>query len=226
MEVEGAGGCLSIPYRRSKRARRLIVRLTPAQEIELVIPQKVTLTHAREFLQRSLPWINANMPRKKLRESVRDGMEISVLGNIYSVRLASSAGITYQNEGEIVVHARPGNHAIKLKEFLAMQLQQQAREIALVKAAHLNKSFSRIIVRDVKGYWGSCSPSGALTFAFQLVFAPLWILDYIVAHEVAHLIEKGHNRAFWNLTSQLCPDVKLARAWLRKHGHELNIYEI
>src|SRR5262249_22079251 len=72
--------------------------------------------------------------------------------------------------------------------------------------------------------WGSCSTSGALSFSWRLVLAPRFVLDYLAAHEVAHLLEMNHSPRFWRLLSRICPDMERAKAWLDARGTELHRY--
>ena len=82
----------------------------------------------------------------------------------------------------------------------------------------------RVTVRDTRSRWGSCSASGQLSFSWRLILAPEWILDYVVAHEVAHLAEMNHGPAFWRLVETLIGDPKPARSWLKRHGPGLHRY--
>ncbi|WGK69324.1 M48 family metallopeptidase [Candidatus Haliotispira prima] len=79
----------------------------------------------------------------------------------------------------------------------------------------------QIRVRKYKARWGCCSPNHELTFNWQLIFAPLWVIDYVVVHELTHLIEFNHSPRFWQLVEQAIPDYKQAQEWLRYCGHYL-----
>jgi len=82
----------------------------------------------------------------------------------------------------------------------------------------------RVTVRDTKSRWGSCSSTGNLSFSWRLVFAPEPVVDYVVAHEVAHLAEMNHGPRFWKLVRSLTPDTATPRAWLKRHRSELLSY--
>jgi predicted metal-dependent hydrolase len=79
-------------------------------------------------------------------------------------------------------------------------------------------------VRDPKGRWGSCSHRGRLSFSWRLILAPEWVLDYVIAHEVAHLVEMNHGPRFWRLVERLYPDSLRPREWLRRNGTRLHRY--
>jgi len=103
--------------------------------------------------------------------------------------------------------------------------QHAARELAGMvadeEAAALGVRYRRIAVRDQRTRWGSCSPSGTLSFNWRLALAPLEVLDYVVVHELCHLREPSHSRRFWRLVESRRPDWRERRAWLREHGPEL-----
>ena len=79
-------------------------------------------------------------------------------------------------------------------------------------------------MRDTRSRWGSCSARASLSFSWRLIFAPEPVLDYVVAHEVAHLVEMNHGPRFWRLVASLVPDVDKPRAWLRRHRNDLLAY--
>ena len=81
-----------------------------------------------------------------------------------------------------------------------------------------------VTVRDTTSRWGSCSASGSLNFSWRLIFAPAFVLDYLAAHEVAHLVHMNHSKKFWALTKKLCSETDSAEAWLNAHGPQLYRY--
>jgi hypothetical protein len=104
-------------------------------------------------------------------------------------------------------------------------LRKVAREEITTRALKMAKKterrIQRITVRDTRSRWGSCSSTGNLSFSWRLIFAPEEVLEYVVAHEVAHLRYMNHSEKFWNLVSYLCPNYEAAKAWLKLHGKEL-----
>jgi predicted metal-dependent hydrolase len=79
-------------------------------------------------------------------------------------------------------------------------------------------------VRDQASRWGSCSTTGVLSYSWRLILAPPFVLDYLAAHEVAHLIEMNHSRKFWRLVEGIYPRMGEAKAWLDAHGADLHRY--
>jgi len=99
--------------------------------------------------------------------------------------------------------------------------RELVRMLADEEAAALGVSYRRIEIRDQRTRWGSCSPSGTLSFNWRLVLAPFDVLDYVVVHEVCHLREPNHSPRFWRLVADRRPGWREQRAWLREHGAEL-----
>ena len=113
------------------------------------------------------------------------------------------------------------------KEAFLWWLKYEARRIcesrAAIFAEKAGMEYSGVRISSAKKRWGSCASPGRLCFAYRLVLAPLWVLDYVVAHEVSHLLHKNHGKRFWKKVEVLYPKYKNARTWLHTHGHLLNV---
>jgi predicted metal-dependent hydrolase len=112
----------------------------------------------------------------------------------------------------------------RLTDFLKRQAREALEERAFEYAARIGVKHSRITVRDTASRWGSCSSTRSLSFSWRLILAPPFVLDYVVAHEIAHLREMNHGRNFWKLVAQLIGDRAPAQKWLRDHGMALHRY--
>jgi predicted metal-dependent hydrolase len=84
----------------------------------------------------------------------------------------------------------------------------------------------RLSIRDQSSRWGSCTSAGSLSFSWRLVLAPPYVLDYLAAHEVAHLVEMNHSARFWRVVARECAHVERAKTWLDTHGNDLHRYGI
>jgi predicted metal-dependent hydrolase len=111
-----------------------------------------------------------------------------------------------------------------VQDFLVRQARADLTAASTRHAAAVGREISRITIRDVRSRWGSCSASGRLSFSWRIVMAPPWVIDYLAAHEVAHLVHLDHSHRFWSLVAELCPGYAAARQWLRRHGAELHRY--
>ena len=104
-----------------------------------------------------------------------------------------------------------------VKRETAAYIDEKARKMA----AQIGKKVNRITMKDTSSRWGSCSGKGNLNFCWRLGLAPVFVLDYIIAHEVAHLQEMNHSLRFWRVVSELCSCRSEAEIWLRRHGQSL-----
>ena len=127
-------------------------------------------------------------------------------------------------EGEIRVRGDPAHLARRVRDHLAALARDELARRARPLAAHVGCTIARVTVRDTRSRWGSCSASGNLSFSWRLIFAPEEVVDYVVAHEVAHLAEMNHGPRFWRLVERLAPGNAGPRAWLDRHRARLLSY--
>jgi hypothetical protein len=110
----------------------------------------------------------------------------------------------------------------RVRDFLKREAKSDL-DGASKRAAHeLGVAFKRVSIRDPSSRWGSCSTTGVLSYSWRLIFAPPFVLDYLAAHEAAHLIEMNHSRKFWRVVERICPHVARAKSWLDAHGSDLH----
>jgi len=125
---------------------------------------------------------------------------------------------------KMIVILPHGNDEMK-KQVLERWFRIQAREILIQRLEtikkKLNVDYKQVFIKDQKTRWGSCSSQGNLNFNYRLIMAPLPVIDYLVSHELAHLLEMNHSRRFWSLVESVCPEYKKQRQWLKEHGKEL-----
>jgi predicted metal-dependent hydrolase len=216
-----------VTIRVSPRARRLSLRVdAAARSIELVLPRRFAAETAIGFVARHRGWIAARVAAMPPPLRLADGAIVPVLGVPHRIRQVVEPGappVTIA-DGEILVRGDPAHLPRRITDHLKALARREFATRARVLAARLGKSVTRVGVRDPKSRWGSCSSTGALSFSWRLVFAPEAVVDYVVAHEVAHLVEMNHSPRFWRVVASLVPDSKTPRAWLKHHRLELLSY--
>jgi predicted metal-dependent hydrolase len=124
----------------------------------------------------------------------------------------------------LLVAGRHEHAARRLKDWLAEEAHKDLEERVGWHARKLGVRARHITLRDQTTRWGSCSANGLLTFSWRLILAPAYVLDYVAAHEVAHLLEMNHGPRFWKLVARAVPRLEEAKHWLRHEGTDLHRY--
>ncbi len=223
----GAGVGAPVSIRVSPRARRIGLRVDAAErKIELVLPQGVPAARGLRFLTKHRGWIEARLAALPPPSPFVEGAIVPVFGVPHRIRREPDSGAppVAIADGEIRVRGEPRHLARRVRDHLAMmardELGRRARDLAL----SIGRRVGRVTVRDTTSRWGSCSVRGNLSFSWRLVFAPGPVVDYVVAHEVAHLAEMNHGPRFWRLVESLAPGSATPRAWLKRHRNQLFSY--
>ena len=152
-----------------------------------------------------------------------DGAVIPLHGEAHRILISAQgpAGIR-RVDGGIVISGPVETAACRLEAWLRERARAAAVARAAVLAAAIGTPAPPVTIRDPRTRWGSCSAAGRLSLSWRLVLAPRMVLDYVVAHEIAHLRERNHGPGFWALVARLCPETTPARGWLRAHGRSLH----
>jgi predicted metal-dependent hydrolase len=216
-----------IRVRVSVRARRIAVRIDEsADAIELVVPKGVSLKTGLRFLEQQRGWLSSRLAEQPPRIPFADGAEIPVLGVPHRVRHLGPnwRGGTAIDDGAILVGGEAPHVARRVRDLLVALARRELGVRSRRLAATIEQRVTRVSVRDTKTRWGSCAASGALAFSWRLVLAPEPVLDYVVAHEVAHLVHLNHGIRFWRLVERLAPGSARHRDWLHRNRARLLRY--
>lgn len=195
-------------------------------EVTIVAPSRRALERAIEFARGETDWIARRLAEVPEAVSLRHGSLVPYMGREHLVR-ASPGGtkpVSIETGSVILVSGRPEHAPRRLLDFLKREarrvLEIRSRDFAIAIGAKPK----RITVRDTASRWGSCSQGGSISFSWRLILAPPQVLDYVVAHEIAHLREMNHGPQFWSIVHRLIGDVRRPQAWLRKNGVSLHRY--
>ncbi len=221
------GRAVEVTMRLNPRARRLIVKVHPSTgEVTVVAPSQRALDRALDFARGETPWIARQLARVPKTIPLAPGAYIPFLG-VERPILMGESGISpvWQDEdGTIRVSGRAEHAPRRLLDFLKREARRTLEARSVAFAARIGARPRRIAVRDTASRWGSCSVTKSISYSWRLIFAPSFVLDYVVAHEVAHLREMNHGPRFWRLVRSLVPDIDVPQAWLKKNGVALHRY--
>jgi len=220
------GRMLEIRVRLNPRARRMIVRVNPATgEISVTAPSRRGLAHALDFARGEKDWIAGQLAKAPGPVALVPGAVIPFRGVRHEIRAAAKGPApVWREDGVIWVRGHQAHAPRRVLDFLKSEARTVFEARALEHAAKLGAKPSRITVRDTASRWGSCSSARSLSFSWRLILAPDFVLDYVVAHEVAHLREMNHSPRFWAHVKSLVANIQAPQDWLKVHGRELQRY--
>lgn len=227
LSIVHAGADLPVTFLRSLRARRVSLRVdTARRRIVLTAPLRMSHDMAIRFAQAQAGWIAARLKRLPDRRPFHDGAEVPLFGVAHRIRHRPDVrGTVWLEEREIHVAGRLEHLPRRLRDWLVAELRQRLVPLVLAKAERVQRPVKKVGLRDSRSRWGSCGPDGSLSFSWRLVFAPPEVLDYLVAHEVAHLVHMNHSARFWAQARALCDGaMETPQAWLKANGETLLQY--
>lgn len=210
----------------SPRARRMALRLdSHARVVQLVVPKRANLDRAFDFARHNQDWIENHIGGLPKQVQFRDGSILPLFGkdiriNIHYKKELKETRIVLKKK-VLSVYTNKRDPSARIRRFLWNLAQERLERIATRKAARIGKTIASVKVRDTKTRWGSCSEDRNLSFCWRLIFAPPAAMDYVIAHEVAHLRHMDHGPAFWALTRKLSRNYEAGYQWMQAHGHEL-----
>ncbi len=213
-----------VVLRRSRRARRISLRVSGLDgRVTVTLPLRAPQHEAESFVREKESWIRANMARapEPLRPAV--GGHILWQGREIGIRVGGGRFARIE-AGVLLVPPDPVSLPARVAALMKQVARERLTEAADRHAERLGCRFSRISLRDPRSRWGSCSSEGNLMFSWRLIMAPPEVLEYVAAHEVAHLLEMNHSPAYWRIVAGICPDYKQHRRWLRENGRFLHRY--
>lgn len=227
VDLDLGGRSVQVAVKRSALARRISLRIDPARGAVLMLPVKARLAEGERFLLAHRVWLAERLARLPGPVALGDGASVPLLGVPHPVRHVPGArrGVWVEG-GEILVSGLPEHVGRRTADFLKSEAKRLIAPRAQDMAARLGRKPGRITVKDTRSRWGSCSSAGDLAFSWRLVLAPEQILDYVVAHEVAHLVQMNHSPAFWAVVESLVGDHRSARRWLKINGAGLHRFQV
>jgi hypothetical protein len=213
-----------VVLRRHPRARRLKLQIDGKSGLPvLTLPPGVSEAEGLAFLNRNAGWTQKRIETLPDKVDFAPGVIIPFRGQDLSIdhRPDARGAVTLQGD-RLIVSGGAEHLSRRVTDFFKKEAKAAIKPLAGQFAAQVDRKPSRITIRDQRTRWGSCASNGDLSFSWRLILAPPHILDYVVAHEVAHLVHMNHSQAFWNTVALIYPDHDSARDWLGTHGTRLH----
>ena len=226
--IEVNGRPLPLTIRRDFRATRLTLRIEPGgRALRMTVPNGVAERDIRDFLDRHHGWLMTKLAKFRTTNELADGGYVMVRGVSHRIEATGRLrGLTEALlvEGEAVLRVGGMEESIprRICDFLKKEARLDLERLVAIHAGRIGRRAKSLTLRDTRSRWGSCSADGALSFSWRIAMAPPGVIDYLAAHEVAHLREMNHGPAFWALCGTLCPGMEEAKRWLKRNGSLLH----
>ena len=211
---------VQINVRRNGRARRMTLRVPRAGGgVVLTVPPRASLAQAEQFARDKADWLQRTLRAMPALQRAEDGAYLPVGGRGTRIRAGTDRSVWLEDDVLHVPQNRPvwASVQVLLKQRAGMALRDAVDRYALA----VGRQPKAMVLRDTKSRWGSCTPDGRLMFSWRLAMAPPKVLDYVAAHEVAHLVHMDHSPRFWAKVKEIMPDYDMHRLWLRQNGSDL-----
>jgi len=224
---EVAGRTLPLRVVENPRATRLTLRIEAGgRGLRVTIPPGLSMREVDRFLSRHEGWIEARIARLPDRPAVRPGIKVPIRGVPHLIVHEPGRGTVEQTAGEdgtpvLLIHGDRLHLPRRVADFLKREARRDMEALVARHTASVGRRAKAVRYKDTKSRWGSCTSDGVLSFSWRIAMAPPPVINYLVAHEVAHLIEMNHGPKFWKLCNELCPDTDRCKAWLKRNGSAL-----
>lgn len=222
-------GGQEIPYRLTRSRRRTLGLSVTEGGVRVNVPKWVSQAEIDRFLEERIEWLKRNLEkieqRRREQPLLSHGETVFYLGVPLGIRAAPCLFPDVRRNGRLLWVSSPTE--AEVPELVRAWLRERAAPLlkrrVLLHARRQGGRIPQFGLSDARTQWGICHPDGRIRLNWRLVQAPLSIVDYVAAHEVAHLVHPDHSPRFWRQVERLCPEADGARAWLKRHGHRLMI---
>ena len=217
---------LDIDVIRSSSAKRLTLRIDEKKHLPvLTIPNRCSAQKAYDFVDSHRDWITNMLARLPQTQKFSAGENITILGQTYQIIHAPEerGGVFFRGEQLVVCGEVEFLHR-RVTDFLRHLAYEMFLNASLQQAAKLGCKINNVCIKDTKSRWGSCSNKNNINYNWRVILAPSYVFEYLVCHEVSHLVHPNHSAAFWQCVASLCPNWQEGRRWLKIKGKELYRY--
>jgi len=217
------------------RSKRKTLALEISHDGSLIVraPAKASIDAINVFINKKQSWIRNKQEfarqryQKALPKEFVNGEGFFYLGKTYKLWIVSNADVPLAFKDEFLLSRDHLNNAM---EIMLNWYKDQARSMILERVKLYSYisgiAYNKFNITNARTRWGSCSAKGNMNFSWRLIMAPLRVIDYVVAHELAHQEVKNHSRKFWDKVNTIFPDYEQCRRWLKENGHLLLSFDV
>ncbi|MBN9038171.1 MAG: M48 family metallopeptidase [Rhizobiales bacterium] len=222
-----AGRIVPLRIAENARATRLTLRIDAGGKgLRVTVPPGVSTREVDRFLERHQGWLEERLAKLPDRPQVRPGIRIPLRGVphriVHEPGTRGTVEIAVGTDGPLlVVHGDRRHLPRRIADFLKREARREIEALVAKHTGAIGRKAKAVRFKDTTSRWGSCTADGVLSFSWRIMMAPRPVIDYLVAHEVAHLREMNHGPKFWKLCRELAPDTDRCKAWLKRNGGAL-----
>jgi len=216
---------LNVVYSNSMRAKRVTLKVNPKERnIKVTVPGLKALPTAKNFVEKNKLWITQQLELLPPAQPFEVGGFIMFHGKLYLLnRISSPKGFKIDHERQIINVYSPdiSTFSGRIRRILISEARSDLDNASIYYASKLHRKINKISIRDTATRWGSCitrNGLGNINYSWRLICAPKYVLNYVAAHECAHLIEANHSKSFWNVCSEIYGEINKPRQWLKLNG--------
>ena len=224
LPLDGVTARLSV----NPRARRLSIRIDArAGEAVLIAPSERKLGDVVAFARSKTVWMRERLAERQPGAPLQPGATIALFGKptrLVATGGAGAARLTQDADGPLIAAGGEGEAYARRVENLFKRVARETLQARTdIHLRTLGQRPVKLSIADPKSRWGSCSPHNrSIRYSWRVVMAPPAVIDYLAAHEVAHLVHADHSPAYWSVVQRLVGDHRPFRKWLRDHGPALH----
>ena len=224
---------------RSSRRKTATIKVD-LEGVSVRIPADLPLARIEKLVAEKTAWIERKLAEAERKQrgiagqleqssTLADGSRIMVQGQLLPLKLIASDKMkVVQSSDRLEVYADADLIADKeqlralVEQWLYRRAVEELNFCVNVYKQRVGATPSRIQIKDYRARWGSCKPDGSIQLNWRLIHAPMHIMDYVVVHELCHLLEMNHSKHFWSEVERVEPQYKMKRQWLKDNGWQLS----
>ncbi|RAP38909.1 hypothetical protein DID80_01590 [Candidatus Marinamargulisbacteria bacterium SCGC AAA071-K20] len=208
--------------KRSKRRRTLGIKVTSKAEVVIQVPHTLPQEKIDRFVSEHQDWIDKKQSAMFKNIEEKETLlktQFIYLGQLYDLRESDSISEILFDDSSVFIPT--GTDEKQLQFWYKQRAEDILFDRVSIYESFIKAKPDNVKVKKLKSRWGSCSSNGDISLNIQLVKAPMTVIDYVVVHELCHLVHLDHSKSFWNLVESILPDYKKAHTWLKSNGHLL-----
>jgi len=224
-----SSGRIDFILKRRTTRRTVALKITPDGQVVVLAPHTVGDQAILRFVQEHHSWIDERLRHitERLdsipRRRYETGETLPYLGRSYSISLGNQRDIALDNNSIRLPDVSIDRRYTALIRWYKTRALDIFSDRILLYQSRVGHPPSDIKLSTARTRWGACTSRGVVSLRWTLIMAPITVIDYVVIHELCHLVHMNHSRAFWKLVKSICPDFKVAVEWLRMYGHQLDL---